>query len=83
MEIVADTTKWNDSSTWNILLTPAKCPRGVSGAHFQMETLNLQMAIVANATKIHKCKRVGGGVEHAGGGNAKEGGGARLRSVAQ
>ena len=41
------------------------------------------MAIVANATKIHKCKRVGGGVEHAGGGNAKEGGGARMRSVAQ
>lgn len=41
------------------------------------------MAIVANATKIHKCKRVRGGVEHAGSGNAKEGGWARMRSVAQ
>ena len=41
------------------------------------------MAIVAEATKIHKCKRVGGGVEHAGGCDAKEGGGARLRSVVE
>lgn len=39
------------------------------------------MAIVADATKIYKCKRVGEGVEHGGSGNAKEGGGARLRSV--
>lgn len=38
------------------------------------------MAIVADATKIYKCKRVGEGVEHGGSGNAKEGGGARLRS---
>ena len=41
------------------------------------------MAIVADATKIYKCKRVVGGVEHAGDGNAKEGGWARMRSVAQ
>ena len=38
------------------------------------------MAIVAKATKIHKCKRVRGGVEHGRGGNAKEAGGVRLRS---
>ena len=41
------------------------------------------MAIVADATKIYKCKRVGEGVEPGGGGNAKEVGGARLRSVAE
>lgn len=29
------------------------------------------MAIVANATKIYKCKRVGEGVEHGRGGDAK------------
>lgn len=32
------------------------------------------MAIVANATKIYKCKRAGEGVEHGGGGKAREGG---------
>ena len=41
------------------------------------------MAIVADATKIYNCKRVGEGVEHGGGGNAREGGGARLRSGAE
>ena len=41
------------------------------------------MEIVAEATKIHKCKRVGEGVEHGRGGNAKEGGSARLRSGAE
>ena len=41
------------------------------------------MAIVAEATKIYKCKRVRGGVEHGGSGNAREGGGARLRSGAK
>lgn len=41
------------------------------------------MAIVANATKIHKCKRAGEGVEHGGGGKAREGGWARMRSVAE
>lgn len=40
------------------------------------------MAIVANATKIYKCKRVGEGVEHGRGGNARGGGWARMRSVA-
>ena len=39
------------------------------------------MAIVADATKIHKCKRVREGAEHGVSGDAKEGGGARLRSV--
>ena len=32
------------------------------------------MAIVANATKIYKCKRVGEGVEHGKGGDASKGG---------
>lgn len=41
------------------------------------------MAIVANATNIYKCKRAGAGLEHGGGGNAKAGGWARMRSAAE
>lgn len=41
------------------------------------------MAIVANATKIYKCKRAAAGLEHGGGCKAKAGGCAVLRSAAE
>ena len=71
--MVANTTKLNYSSTWNILLTLAKCPTRYCSAHLQMETTYLQMAIVAVTTKIHKCKHsVAGEGRGAGAGNASE-----------
>lgn len=83
MKIVAYTTKVKLVSRGTYSRSNEKGLRGCSRGDLQMYILDLQMAIVANATNIYKCKRAGAGLEHGGGCKATTGGCARLRSVAE